>query len=301
MRVLVTGAAGYVGYAVGRRLVAAGHEVDGLVRAPGRTVPPGVRPVVGDLLGPLTLDGTYDAVCHLAALTRVRESFTEPLRFYTANVQGTVHLLDALRGEPTVVYGSTGAVYGTPDELPVLETQPAAPSNPYGASKLAAEDAVRYQAATGQIGAVVLRTFNVSGSVDGRGDPDPTRLIPRALAVAAGTAPHLEVNGDGGAVREYLHVDDLARAYELALTAATPGTHRVYNVGSGVGASVAEVIGTVEKVTGRDVRVVHRPPAPEPPLLLSDTAAIRRDLGWAPERSALAEVVGSAWEALQAR
>ncbi|RFU38036.1 UDP-glucose 4-epimerase [Actinomadura logoneensis] len=301
MRVLVTGAAGYVGYAVGRRLVAAGHEVDGLVRAPDRTLPDGVRPVVADLLGPFALDGTYDAVCHLAALTRVRESFTEPLRFYTANVQGTVHLLDALRGEPTVVYGSTGAVYGAPENQPIGETEPTLPSNPYGASKLAAEDVVRYHAATGRIGAVVLRTFNVAGSVDGRGDPDPTRLIPRALAVAAGAAPHLEVNGDGAAVREYLHVDDLARAYELALTAGRPGAHRTYNVGSGVGASVAEVVGTVETVTGRDVPVVHRPPAPEPPVLLCDTTAIRRDLGWAPERSGLAEVIGSAWEALNAR
>ncbi|MFC4911621.1 NAD-dependent epimerase/dehydratase family protein [Actinomadura gamaensis] len=301
MRVLVTGAAGYVGYAVGRRLVAAGHEVDGLVRAPDRTLPPGVRPVVGDLLAPLVLDETYDAVCHLAALTRVRESFTEPLRFFTANVQGTVHLLDALTGSPTVVFGSTAAVYGTPEKQPIPESQPPAPSSPYGTSKLAAEEVVRYQAATGRIGAVVLRTFNVSGSVDGRGDPDPTRLIPRALAVAAGQAPHLEVNGDGAAVREYLHVDDLARAYELALSAGTPGTHRTYNVGSGVGASVAEVISAVEQVTGRDVPVVHRPPSPEPPLLLCDAAAIRRDLGWEPERSSLAEVIGSAWEALRSR
>ncbi|MFC5185787.1 NAD-dependent epimerase/dehydratase family protein [Actinomadura harenae] len=301
MRVLVTGAAGYVGYAVGRRLVTAGHQVDGLVRAPDRALPQGVRPVVGDLLTPLALDEAYDAVCHLAALTRVRESFTEPLRFFTANVQGTVHLLDALKGSPTVVYGSTAAVYGTPESQPIPESQSASPSSPYGTSKLAAEDAVRYQAATGRIGAVVLRTFNVSGSVDGRGDPDPTRLIPRALAVAKGDTPHLEVNGDGGAVREYLHVDDLARAYELALAAGAPGTHRTYNVGSGIGASVAEVIGTVENVTGRDVPVVHRPPSPEPPLLLCDAAAIRRDLGWEPERSGLPEVIGSAWEALHMR
>ncbi|MCP9965612.1 NAD-dependent epimerase/dehydratase family protein [Actinomadura madurae] len=226
--------------------------MDGLVRR-AAGVPDGVRPVHGDLLVPDGLPrGPYDGICHLAALTRVRESFDAPLRYFTANVQGTVNLLEAVDAD-RVVLGSTAAVYGTPERQPIPESEPAAPASPYGASKLAAEQAVRFHARTGAIGAVVLRTFNVAGSVDGRVDPDETRLIPKALAVAAGRAPHLDVNGDGLAVREYLHVDDLAAAYVRAVEAVAPGEDRVYNVGSGAGAAVREVVAAVEEVTGRPV------------------------------------------------
>ncbi|WP_242886107.1 NAD-dependent epimerase/dehydratase family protein [Actinomadura litoris] len=298
MRVLVTGAAGYVGYAVGRRLVAAGHEVDGLVRRTGAVLPKGVRPVLGDLLDPGGLPrGPYDGVCHLAALTRVRESFADPLGFFTVNVQGTVNLLRAVEAA-RVVYGSTAAVYGTPERQPIPETEGTAPTSPYGASKLAAEQAVRFHARTGATGAAVLRTFNVAGSVDGRPDPDETRLIPKALAVAAGRAPRLEINGDGGAVREYLHVDDLAAAHVRTLEAVRPGEERVYNVGSGTGAAVRDVVAAVEEATGRAVPTLRRPPQPEPPLLLCEAAAIRADLGWRPARSSLPEIIASAWDAL---
>lgn len=297
MRVLVTGAAGYIGYAVGRRLAAAGHEVDGLVRRDAG-LPAGVRAVRGDLLAPDGLPrGPYDGVCHLAALTRVRESFERPLPYFTANVQGTVNLLEAVAAD-RVVFGSTAAVYGTPERQPIPETEATAPASPYGASKLAAEQAVRYHARTGAIGAVVLRTFNVAGSVDGRIDPDGTRLIPAALAVAAGHAPHLDINGDGRAVREYLHVDDLAAAYVRALEAVRPGEDRVYNVGSGAGAAVHEVVAAVEAVTGRPVPVRRRPARPEAPVLVCDAAAIRGELGWRPGRSALPEIIAGSWDAL---
>ncbi|GAA1796599.1 NAD-dependent epimerase/dehydratase family protein [Actinomadura chokoriensis] len=297
MRVLVTGAAGYIGYAVGRRLVAAGHEVDGLVRR-SSGLPDGVRPVHGDLLVPDGLPrGPYDGVCHLAALTRVRESFEQPLRYFAANFQGTVNLLESVAAD-RVVFGSTAAVYGTPERQPIPESEAAAPASPYGASKLAAEQAVRFHARTGAAGAVVLRTFNVAGSVDGRIDPDATRLIPKALAVAAGHAPLLEINGDGLAVREYLHVDDLAAAYVRALEAVRPGDDRLYNVGSGAGAAVHEVVAAVEKATGRPVPVRRRPARPEAPVLLCDAAAIRADLGWRPVRSALPEIIAGSWDAL---
>ncbi|QFG20586.1 NAD-dependent epimerase/dehydratase family protein [Actinomadura sp. WMMB 499] len=298
MRILVTGAGGYIGYAVARRLAAAGHEVDGLVRR-AADLPRGVRAVTGDLLGALP-PGPYDAVCHLAARTRVRESFDDPLAYYETNVGGTLALLRALGGGGAhVVFGSTAAVYGAPPEgRPIPETAATAPAGPYGATKLAAEQMIRQYARTGAIGATVLRTFNVSGSVDGRPDPDPTRLIPKALAVAAGRAPHLEINGDGLAVREYLHVDDLAAAYVRALEAAArPGEDRVYNVGTGTGTAVHEVVATVERVTGRPVPAHRRPAVPEPPELVCDAAAIRADLGWRASR-ALPELIADAWNAL---
>ncbi|NKZ06921.1 NAD-dependent epimerase/dehydratase family protein [Actinomadura latina] len=297
MRILVTGAAGYIGYAVGRRLVAAGHEVDGLVRRDAE-LPGGVRAVRGDLLVPDGLPrGPYDGVCHLAALTRVRESFERPLRYFAANVQGTVNLLEAVAAD-RIVFGSTAAVYGTPERQPIPETAATAPASPYGASKLAAEQAVRYHARTGAAGAVVLRTFNVAGSVDGRIDPDETRLIPKALAVAAGRAPHIDINGDGLAVREYLHVDDLAAAYVRALEAVRPGEDRVYNVGSGIGTAVHEVVAAVGRATRRPVPARRRPARPEAPVLVCDATAIRAELGWRPERSALPEIIAGSWDAL---
>jgi UDP-glucose 4-epimerase len=329
MRVLVTGAAGYIGYAVGRRLVDDGHNVAGLVRRSGQTgkVPGGVVPVVADLLDPgnlraaLTtviraeLGGPVEGVCHLAALARVRESFTEPLRFFATNVHGTVNLLQALPESARIVLGSTAAVYGTPDAQPIREAQQPAPTSPYGASKLAAEEALRYHVLRGRdqtaagataeaadpAGSIVLRTFNVAGAVDGRPDPDETRLIPRALRVAAGRLPHLDINGDGTAVREYLHVEDLAAAYVRALEALETdlvGEHRIYNVGSGTGTSVRDVVDMVGEVTKRRVATVSGPPRAEPPVLMADSSAIRDDLGWTPERSGLRQIISDSWAAL---
>jgi UDP-glucose 4-epimerase len=317
MRVLVTGAAGYVGYAVGRRLVDAGHDVIGLVRRPAqaRHLPQDVVPVVADLLdcGNLRaavmivarheLGGPLDGVCHLAGLARVRESFADPLSYFAANVHGTVNLLRCLPAAARVVFGSTGTVYGTPNEQPITEAQPPAPTSPYAASKLAAEEALRYHVRTNPAGAIVLRTFNVAGSIDRRPDPDRTRLVGRALDVAAGRQAHLTINGDGTAVREYVHVDDLAGAYVLALDAAGDGAHRVFNVGSGIGASVRDVVAMVAEVTGRPVPTVRAggtvgaPPTPEPPLLVADSSAIRDTLGWTPKRSDLRQIIADAWAA----
>ena len=146
-------------------------------------------------------------------------------------------------------------MYGAPETQPITEAQEPAPGNPYGTSKLAAEAAIGYQAALGGITAVTLRTFNVAGAVDGHGDPDSSRIIPKTLLVAAGQADCLNVNGDGSAIREYVHVRDLARAYAAALDADDFAGHRIYNVGSGVGVSVREVIEVAERITGRPVPV----------------------------------------------
>ncbi len=175
------------------------------------------------------------------------------------------------------------------------DTAPA-PGNPYGVSKLAAEDVLRARAETGAVRAVSLRCFNIAGAVQGVGDADGTRIIPKALAVAAGRFPHLEMNGDGTAVRDFVHVDDVARAYLLALESTTDVPYRVYNVGA-TPASMREVVATVERITARPVPVVRRPPQPEPPRLVADIARITNELGWKAERSDLATMIRDAWTA----
>jgi UDP-glucose 4-epimerase len=309
VRVLVTGAGGFVGGVVADALAEAGYQVTALVRT--ATSQPrlagGVEIVSADLTDPAQLAAAdvsrgFDAVCHLAALTRTRESRREPLRYFDVNVTGTTNLLKALeRGTettgvvPAVVFGSSCAVYGESSVQPVSESKPPEPTHPYGASKAAAELVVAHQAATGRIGAVVLRSFNVAGAAEGHVDHDTSRIVPAALAVAAGHSEVFGMNGDGGVVREYVHVSDIAEAYLAALGAARTGRCKIYNVGSGTGVSVSEVLASVERVTGRAVRRTRRPPAPEPPVLVADSWRIRAELGWTSPRSSIDLIVADAW------
>ncbi|ACU34127.1 NAD-dependent epimerase/dehydratase family protein [Actinosynnema mirum] len=267
MRVLVTGARGYVGRAVAAELSGAGCEV----------VPLGC-----DVRSPEARDAarSVDAVVHLAALARVRESFERPLDYFDVNVAGTANLL---RAEPArFVLASTAGVYGAPG-VPVLsEDVPRAPASPYAASKAAAEDLVRWAAP----GGVVLRLFNVAGG----GDRDDTRIVTRACAAASGRLGPLAVYGDGGAVRDFVHVRDAARAFLVAL--GLDGG--VFNVGA-TAASVADVVAAVEQVAGRPPAVEHHPAHPgEVRELRSDSARLRA-AGWAPERSGLVELVRDQW------
>ena len=310
MRVLVTGADGFVGRAVTARLLEAGHTVMAMSRrARTRAVArDGVVGVGCDLLDPdglerLVVEHQPDAVIHLAALTRVRESFAEPVRYFATNVQGTANLLAATTpaAERTgsavpFVSASTAAVY-EPSERPLREEDRLAPVSPYAASKLAADQLVGFHAATGAIAAVTLRSFNVSGAFGGAVDRDETRLIPKALSVAAGRAAHVTVNGDGSVRREYLHVADAADAYLAALTAARPGEQLIVNAGSGAAVSVNEVLRAVEAATGRPVPVVHGPAQPEPAALSSDLTRANERLGWRPTHSSIERVVGDAWRA----
>jgi UDP-glucose 4-epimerase len=249
-------------------------------------------------------DDGYDAVCHFAGLTSTRESWRDPLTYFEVNTAGTLNLLRALAERnksivpPALVFLSTCAVYGEPAEQPVTEDVVPAPRTPYGQSKLAAEHLVAAQARTGAIGATILRTFNAAGAVDGITDPDRTRIIPKAVNVAAGRDDVLHINGDGVVVREFVHVDDLAAGVVTALEACQPGECPTYNIGSGVGASLRGIVATVEAVSGRTVRVEHRPPAAEPASLLSDSSLIRQQLGWRPTRSDLRSIVADAWHAL---
>jgi len=307
MRVLVTGAFGFLGTAVVRRLATAGHGVVALTsRAEGDLLPTSAAAEVvhGDVRDPSAMKRVVtgvDAVCHLAALTRVRESFEHPREYLDVNAAGTGTLVSALRDEaersgrvPRIVQASTAAVYGTPVHQPIAEDAATAPTSPYGESKLGA-DRVILHAAGAHLSAVVFRIFNIAGAVDGRTDEDQTRIIPKALAVARGSAPQLEINGDGTAVRDFVHVDDLARAFVTAVDHSLTGHSAVFNVGA-TGASVADIIDVVERVTGKQLRVKHMPPKPEPPRLLADTSRIRAELGWKPERSSLAEIVSDAWQ-----
>ncbi|MEV0677190.1 NAD-dependent epimerase/dehydratase family protein [Actinosynnema sp. NPDC050436] len=272
MRVLVTGSRGYLGRSIVEQLINAGHEV---------------IPFTGDIR---TADiPSSDGLIHLAALARVRESFDDPLSYYDVNVTGTLRLLHSR--PPRFVLASTAGVYGTPRGRVLTEEHPRVPTNPYAASKAAAEDALAWTARTGALSAVTLRLFNLAGG----GDRDDARVVTRACAVAAGRLPSMEVYGDGSAVRDFVHVADAARAFVLALETCAPG-HEAYNVGA-TPASVADVLAAVHRVTGRAVTVERRPAHPgETRELRADTAKLRA-LGWRPVESDLDSLVRSQWEA----
>lgn len=301
MRLLVTGASGFVGYAVATLLTQRGHDVIGLTRSPTSKLPDHVERIHGEitLQALVAALDNVDAVCHLAARTRVRESRADPLGYWQTNVGGTLALLHAMSmtGARRLVLASTCGVYGDQASQPIDETAPPSPTSPYGTSKLAADNAAMDLAGTGAIGAVSLRAFNITGALPGHPDPDETRLIPRMMAVQRGAAPELIVNGDGGAIRDFVHVADMAEAFALAVEACEPGTARVYNIGSGRPTRVRDVIRVVEEVTGRPVARRHVPPAAEPQKLLADSKAIQADLGWNPHRSDLRQIIEDAWAA----
>lgn len=305
VRVLVSGGLGFVGHAATTSLVELGHDPVVLTSRPGAAaLVEGVPTVEADIRDRGALERVVgevrpEGVCHLAALTRVRDSFERPGRYFDVNVGGTVALLEALAsGAPVgVVFASTGAVYGS-CEGRIGEDQRASPANPYASSKFAAEQLLAYEAGTGRVGVVTLRCFNVAGAVGRVGDSDTTRIIPKALAVAAGVADELVINGDGKAVREFTHVADVADAVVAALGAAEPGVARTFNVGSGVESAMLDVVRVVEKITGRDVPVRHVAAKPEPTVLMADSTRIRSELGWVPRRPGLERIVGDAWAAI---
>jgi UDP-glucose 4-epimerase len=242
----------------------------------------------------------------------VGESVGEPVRYFRANVGGTLNLLDAMRaaGVRRLVFSSTAAVYGSPATSPIEEDAPTVPTNPYGASKLAMDQVISYEAAATGLGAVSLRYFNVagaSGTLGERHDPE-THLIPIVLQVAARRRPFVQLYGtdyptpDGTAIRDYIHIEDLARAHLLALEGAVAGEHRIYNLGNGVGSSVRTVIDVAREVTGQEIPVeeVGRR-AGDPPVLVASSARIRQELGWVPRKPELSSCVLDAWEFMKGR
>ena len=313
MRTLVVGGAGYIGSVVARHLVDAGHDVtvaDDLSKGHDWAVPDGAGLVRVDVLDAAALGdvvaGGFDAVLHFAALSLVGESVEQPVRYFRANVGGTLHLLDAMRagGVRRLVFSSTAAVYGEPETVPIPESAPTRPTNPYGASKLAVDAAIGFEAAATGLGAVSLRYFNVAGASGRQGelhDPE-THLVPNVLLAALGEREAVHVFGtdyptpDGTAVRDYIHVDDLARAHLLALDATERAGHRVFNLGNGAGFSVREVVEAARRVTGAAIPVVESPRRPgDPAVLVASSERIRRELGWVPRKPALEDMVGDAW------
>ncbi|GAA0923288.1 UDP-glucose 4-epimerase GalE [Nonomuraea longicatena] len=312
MRVLVTGGAGYVGSVVAAQLVEAGHEVtvlDDLSTGHEDAVPEGARFVRADIARAHdALDG-QEAVLHFAARSLVGESVEKPGMYWAHNLGGTLALLEAMQatGVRRIVFSSTAATYGEPERSPIVETDPTRPTNPYGASKLAVDTTLSAFAGLRGLGAVSLRYFNVAGAYGRFRERHAveTHLIPNVLKVATGERAEVSVFGtdyptpDGTCVRDYVHVADLARAHLLALEAVTEGEHKIYNLGSGAGFSVREVIDVCRAVTGHEIpeRIAGRR-AGDPAVLVASSAKIQSELGWLPEHAALKTIVSDAWRAL---
>lgn len=310
MKLLVTGGAGYIGSVVAACLLDAGHEVvvlDDLSTGHRDAVPAGTEFVHADLADTeqVLAGAGFDAVLHFAAKSLVAESVARPELYWSNNVVGSLRLLQAMRdcGVKTFVFSSTAATYGIPAVSPITEDAPAIPTNPYGQTKLAVDHAIAGEAAAHGLAAVSLRYFNVGGSFAGLGerhDPE-THLIPNILAVPAGRRETVEVFGtdyptrDGTAVRDYLHVKDLADAHLLALDAATAGEHRTFNLGTGTGYTVREVVEACRRVTGHPVPHVdgNRRPG-DPPMLVASGKRAKAELGWVP-RYGLGRIVTDAW------
>jgi UDP-glucose 4-epimerase len=317
MKLLVTGGAGYIGSVVAHQLLERGDEVtilDDLSRGHRAALPEGARHVevsLSDEAGTrAALADGFDGVLHFAALALVAESVEHPERYHRGNTVGTLNLLDAMRdaGVPRLVFSSTCAVYGEPDEVPMPETLPTHPVNAYGNSKLAVDRMIADECRAHGLGATSLRYFNVAGATARFGEDHypETHLIPLVLQAAAGTREHVSMFGtdyptpDGTAVRDYIHVEDLGRAHLLALDAIQPGRHAIYNLGNDVGYSVREVIDAARRITGREIPVSEEPRRPgDPARLVASSALVREELGWEPEKD-LDAMIADAWAWRQA-
>ena len=313
MKVLITGGAGYIGSHAVREFREAGHEVvvlDSLSQGHREAVPLDVPLIVGDLADPATLSRALDgveAVIHFAGLLNVAESVTQPAAYYRVNVAKGLTLLEAMaeRGITRMVFSSTCATYGMPIRVPMDEQHPQDPINPYGASKQAFERVLLDHARAGQLRAVALRYFNASGChPDGSLGEDhapEVHLIPLAIDAALGRRAGLTIHGDdydtpdGTCIRDYIHVQDLARAHVLALGGLETGGYKVYNLGSETGHSVRDVVEVVGRVTGRPVPVQVGPRrAGDPPRLVASASRIGEELGFRPTHIGLDGIVETA-------
>jgi UDP-glucose 4-epimerase len=315
MRILITGGAGYIGSHAVRLFAGHGHEIfvyDNLSRGHAEAVR-GTTLIVGDLADTASLEdllrtAEIDAVVHFAALTYVGESVKEPALYYRANLAGTLSLLEAMRrcDVSRLVVSSTAAVYGVPESSPITEDQRLAPINPYGRSKLAVEWALADYAAAYGLGYAALRYFNAAGASPagdvGEDHTPETHLIPLILQTALGQRSHIEMFGedyptpDGTCIRDYVHVNDLAEAHLLALEKIQTGQGTAYNLGTGRGYSVKELVDACREVTGQPIEVRVGPRREgDPPALVASPQRAMRDLGWQPRFTELREIIETAW------
>ena len=316
-KILVVGGAGYIGAHMVRQLLKARCEVvilDNLSTGSRKLVHGGqfVQGSLGDadLLGRLFTEHAFDAVMHFAAFSQVGESMHQPLKYYRNNVVETVALLEAMlrHGVKRFIFSSTAAVYGEPTAIPISETHPCAPTNPYGNTKLAVERMLADCDAAYGLKYTALRYFNAAGADDSSEigelhDPE-THLIPIVLHAAAGRIDHIQVFGsdypttDGTCIRDYVHVNDLAQAHLLALDALLGGGQSaIYNLGSSTGYSVQDVIAKAQTVTEKKISVVQAPRREgDPAILVASSEKIKRELGWKPVYDDLETIIRTAWD-----
>ena len=317
MRILVLGGAGYIGSHTASELVKAGHEVviaDNLVTGYRKAIPEGAKFYEGDLRDSDFLDNLFhqekiDAVIHFAAYSLVGESVTNPLKYYDNNLCGTKVLLEAMvkNNVDKIVFSSTAATYGEPENISILETDRTCPTNPYGETKLAMEKMFKWTAEAHGLRYVSLRYFNACGADEsgeiGEAHTPESHLIPLILQVPNGKRETISIYGtdydtpDGTCIRDYIHVTDLAQAHILAVKyLANGGKSDIFNLGNGVGYSVREVIETARKVTGHPIPATETPRrAGDPARLVASSEKAKKILGWKPVHDSLEEIISSAW------
>ncbi len=314
MNIFITGGAGYIGSATAEALLKAGHSVtvyDSLVTGHRQAVPQGARFIHADLSDTLALaialkEEKYDAVMHFAAFIEAGESMKDPAKFFRNNLINSLTLIEAVvkAGVPRFLLSSTAAVYQSSDE-PLTEESPLGPTNTYGYTKLAIEQSLDWYRQIYGLHFAALRYFNASGALPGRGEAHQpeSHLIPRVLQVALGQAESAYIFGtdyptpDGTCIRDYIHIADLVSAHILAVEALAEKDKLIYNVGSGNGFSVREVIDTASAVVGRSIPVKEMPRrSGDSARLVASSQKIRRELGWQPQHDTLRDIIGSAWE-----
>lgn len=309
---MVVGGAGYIGSVCSELLIDEGHEVgifDNLEEGHRSAVDARATFFEGDLCHGRSINDALskyrpDAVMHFAASALVGESMENPGKYFRNNVANGLNLLDAMvdNGVNNLIFSSTCATFGPPERVPIDETLPQRPINPYGESKLMFEGVLRWYNRIHGLKFVSLRYFNAAGASANFGEHHriETHLIPNVLKVALGQKPHVEIYGtdydtpDGTCIRDYIHILDLARAHILALNAPNS---EFYNLGTGGGSSVREVIESGRKITGREIPVVEKPRRPgDPPRLIASSQKIRKELGWNPQFQSLDAIMQSAWQ-----
>src|SRR2546430_3666201 len=312
MKILVVGGAGYIGSICAELLLNESHEIaifDNLTEGHRAAVDRRARFIEGDLQDRQSIEGALsktrpDAIMHFAANAVVGESMRNPSKYCRNNIANGLNLLDAMLaiGVKRIVFSSTCAIFGPPDRVPIDETLPTRPINPYGESKLAFEKILRWYDEIHGLRFVSLRYFNAAGASENFGEDHrlETHLIPNVLKAALGERTHVEIFGtdyetpDGTCIRDYIHILDLARAHILALKAAKS---EFYNLGTGGGSSVREVIAACRKIAGRNIDTVEKPRrSGDPSRLIASSEKIKNELGWRPQFQSLEAIIESAWK-----